>query len=1232
MTGHSETIRALSEITDVGLFERLATAVLRQAVPALYGNLTHPGMNVDGKTVKSPVDGIAFVPGEHSLHMVAAHHASGSGEDLRKKWLHDPSTVMPRKKGAIPTAPPGDVIKTMSIVETERSRTTGLRVTLALTTNREPPEDLTRDVAAEANRFGITIDIWSGSRIAHHLDNDPDGQWLRREFLGIVQQRLSKQLLHKLSRASLEALPLMTREEVLVSRELDHVVADQSPRPVAFFVGESGLGKTIACYKYLKAHIEAGGCGLVLTQEVLVAHRTLEQSLDAELRRLHSSLELDVGARVRALCSPDDPLLILVEDVNRSDRPALLLERLAGWAPTLSKDGSTERPSWRLLCPLWPKVLATTSDEARKRIEGLSVSVSTFTADEAHAAIKRRAALAAVPVSSLDTASIAEGLGNDPLLIALYDFTTGSEPQQVIGNFVNGNLRRLAKNMGNFTWTDYRAVLKALACQMLSNRRIDPIWTYIQEWMSAQPDHLAAMRQILKDGEVVRLFDDGQFERLAFRHDRVRAWLLSDAVADLMKIGQLDDVILLEPFFADVIGAALATPNVPATIAERVGAFNPLALFYALKVFREPVAGLHHAVLRAIDTWLDTEETHGRANRTRRWAALQVLSETESSHVLSITDRFKDKTWPALLARFRNGDVSAGIQICFQLEPGLTAPWRDHQIAHAKLRFRGSLIERLDELLKRPDLSGSTRTGALRLAGHLAEPPLADAIVACWASDPDRIERLPDYLWAAAECCGNTPDIFLGPVCDAWAALPHEALKDGLPSPRDELAAYEISWAFKEALPSPALRYFIERAQREDLHWPISYMLRGNDHPDAVEFIAHEFATHSRASEGTDSFWHFPFTVRDDWKRQQAGKGKGMSLASRQRLQILWTNTDNDKHLRRQAFLLWAATSAQNDVVILRSVENPGPLTDDILWARVKRGDHLGIPQLLEKLETDGRGYWWQLGRSIWSDDLFSALDETFRGRGIKVTRTWGKEYPTDWITGELLMRLEPAVAERLLTKHWDHLHFSAHFVQAALYIATPTSCSLVQQAMLLCPNVKEMLKFTHSHFGIKRSGHPGVSRIEQVEALVPYLDYLDPLAIHFFWELCNERSWFNFRRTHLDSRLEGQWRKNTLLDESTIFAELDNQVAKDHISLVDIWIQGHLHQGEQLEGIFSLLGKWLHRRRTIPALEFVAAAVVHTGSRHDLDLLYVDGIKPDEEASAIIADTHFAVSRRSLV
>lgn len=53
---YNETVRALSEITDAGLFEHLATAVLRAAKPELYGHLTQTGINAEGKPVKSPVD------------------------------------------------------------------------------------------------------------------------------------------------------------------------------------------------------------------------------------------------------------------------------------------------------------------------------------------------------------------------------------------------------------------------------------------------------------------------------------------------------------------------------------------------------------------------------------------------------------------------------------------------------------------------------------------------------------------------------------------------------------------------------------------------------------------------------------------------------------------------------------------------------------------------------------------------------------------------------------------------------------------------------------------------------------------------------------------------------------------------------------------------------------------------------------------------------------------------
>ena len=82
---HSETIGELAKITDEGLFERLATAVLRQAHPALYSRLSHPGINPAGKTRRSPVDAIAFVTSENPPRMVIAHHTT-AGPTQAKPW------------------------------------------------------------------------------------------------------------------------------------------------------------------------------------------------------------------------------------------------------------------------------------------------------------------------------------------------------------------------------------------------------------------------------------------------------------------------------------------------------------------------------------------------------------------------------------------------------------------------------------------------------------------------------------------------------------------------------------------------------------------------------------------------------------------------------------------------------------------------------------------------------------------------------------------------------------------------------------------------------------------------------------------------------------------------------------------------------------------------------------------------------------------------------------------
>lgn len=808
------TLQALAAITDEGLFERLATAILRDANPT-YRSLVHTGVNVAGKTVKSALDGICFVPNSDPPHLIAVHHTTTARDDLEKKWLHDPSKVKPRK-GSRSTAPAGDLIKTAELVAKERTHTPDLRATLVLTTNEEPREALVRALDVAGRNHGLEIDLWSCSRLSHFLDNRPTGQWIRRSFLGIEQEQLSPELLHELSKKSLEIQSPLDNPTAWVPRALDATLSTSLCRDVTFLVAGSGLGKSVGCYRKLAAHVEGGGLGLIVPHEAVASAMTLEQVVSTTLRQLHPPLAV-TGMSALSFCSPERPLLLVVEDINRSGQTQLLVEKLAGWsrAPTTNDKGAPSR--WRLVCPLWPEVLASLGEQARKRIEPLIIAASGFTESEGRDAVLARARLDGRELSSLSAEAISRALGHDPLLIALHDQHTAPDPHLVIGQFVEGSLSRAAAAVKEHPATDYRQALRALAGEILANRHIEFGWREVSGWTKLQGEPLRLLGRLAHHGELIRVTGPSDDQQLSFRHDRVRDWLLTDAAAELDRRDFLAEEVVAEPYFAEVMGAVLVWGKPKSSFLQRVAAANPLALFYALRLFGQASEPHHQAILQTINEWLNDPATHDRSNLHLRWEALAMLAETDSPEAPALVRKFHDRTTSGELARLRNGDLSGGIELCIRMEPGAGAPWRDIQIEHAKLRYGRILTEALENLLRRTDLDSASRIGALRLAGHIADPSLALAIEACWTSDDESDDHLADYLWAFGECCGNDPAHFLGPVCDAWAALSDQSDKEGLPSPRDELTAHELRWAFHRWPPLAAIDYFVERGSQEDL-------------------------------------------------------------------------------------------------------------------------------------------------------------------------------------------------------------------------------------------------------------------------------------------------------------------------------------------------------------------------------------------------------------------------------
>ena len=1230
-----DTIRKLSEITDEALFERLAMAILRAAKPA-YATLLHPGVNPSGKTIKGPLDGIGFIAGAQPPHMVAVHHTICARADLHQKWLHDPTAAQTQRNNRI-TTPTGDIIKTAAVIDQERGRTPSLSATLVLTTNKEPTEDLVRNATAMGAKRGVEVDLWSVSRLADVLDFTPTGQWIRKQYLGIEQERLSKELLAKLSQDSLGSNPPNDDPLTWVARGLDLAIADAKDRDLIFIVAESGLGKSVACYKYLKAHVAAGGYGIILPHHILATALTIEQAIEDTLRRLQPPLAQGAGLEALSFCSKEQPLLVVVEDINKSGQAQFLTEKLATWSSVRkansdadnrsTSDASGER--WKLLCPVWPQIVASLRDDARKHVQQLSIIGTTFTEQEGREAIQRRARSRNISLSDLEAESVSQALGNDPLLIALHE--PGRRPQldRAIDEFIDNSVTRLATARGDYTLTDYRASLTTLARLMLSHRQLNPSWQMVLDWPIDQ-DGRAALRQLANHGEICRLAGNATDQHLVFRHDRVRDALFSYAICRMMVDGQIGDDVLAEPYFAEVIGAALLRDSVPIAFVDRVGQVNPLALFHALRTFREPNTTVQFAIVSAIDCWLAASETHTARYGYLRWQALAELSETESRLVPDLVRKFRDRTSASSQALFRNGDLSGGLQICCVTEPGVGAVWRDQQIEHAKLRFGSNLSTAIGQLLQMPDLAVEARIGALRLAGYLADPQLASSIEISWNAHTGKYNCLADYLWAAAQSCGGDPERYLGPICDAWAALPDETEEAHASSQRSSLAADHIRWAFRKDVPVSAIGYFIKRAKQSELTWPITYMLHGIDHPDAVEHVVRELADIERRLEGTDRFSPFSRMATEDWRRRQDEKGAPMSRQSRERLVALWQNQANDRHIREQAFRLWAATHGGDDLDVLRSVDPADTLANSVHWQRLLRRDQTAIPELITKLSDDAYSHWWNVTRAIWSDELTTALDTELERRGVVLAHEWDAIGRNDYVFYEVIMKLSPDQGEQMLVKHWRHLRFQGLYVQTALYIGTPRLLDLAQQAIAEHPEPKKIFKHISMHYGIRTTGRDGITRKEQIQALLPYLQLMDEGTIHGFWNVCNERGWFELRRNHLDSLVSRKY-GGLYLDDDQIIKSIDEITNRGNALWIDHWIDDYLKTGATLDHVIGVIGGWLAARKTIGALQLAAAALTHAGRRKHLSILNVP-VEPEVAAADIRTDTRFSVERRSLL
>jgi hypothetical protein len=1189
-----ETIKQLSSITDAAKFERIATSVLRSAKPSLYANISHQGVNTDGKTVKAPLDNVGWIQVDGQSMLVAAAHTTANRNDLNGKWLHDPITVTPRKKNGKPTQPAGDLVKAIGELQKLRVANPGLKATLALTCNQEEPMDVRINAEMLAKAAEVDLDIWSVSRLAQYLDTTSEGQAIRCEYLGMPTTLLSKAELIRAGKLSLNAIAQSTDPASMINRDVQvggsgHLILS----------GASGMGKTTLCLELLRTSLANGKAGLILNAQTLRDATSIEEAIDMELRRYLPYLEPLVGSKALALCSELTPLVIVVEDICRTENTADLLNKAVAWALNgISKEPTNFLRNWRLLCPVWPRFLPSLEKSKDVYALGMIQSIGPFSESEAFMAVKRRSEALDNPQSDVTAMATVRALGRDPLLIGLYEFTGTEQALDVIAEYIAREFESVALSSG-LTASDIVAMIERLGLKMLKQKCFVPTWDDALAWLDRQDDK-TALRALVGKGSVLRLVKINGKEVIEPRHDRVLHSLLAASIATQLKV-DMDDAFLSDPYFAEYVGAAVVQVKLEISHLQRLMQDSPLIAFFALKDAISRNSDYAKVAACAIENWLSLRDTQSPVFWSRRMRALDLLADIDSPIVLDLTEKFPlvDRRQQFFEARFRNGDFTAALNWLTEYPFEVNAGCREELIGHVLGQSGSSLIRSVADVLESQNSESRAMLGALYLAGYLGEPTLAHAVRTAWDNTRPEDRNLDAFLWAAARVCGNESNITLGPVCDAWAALPEpESDTDNqlaTEPTRSSLAAYGVSWKFRDYPPLAALPFFVKRAENEDLRWPITFMLRCVDDPIAVQHEAEYLADLSRKTEGKGGF--IDDFVKNEWK-----SGRSMSAASKARLLHLAKDPENDMHLRKQAFILWEASFAHDDVAIAKTILRGDILHDMAVWARARRQDYSVIPELIEKIKSNNPGYWWQAGRYIWTDELTVLLDESI-GRLGELPQDQ-RENHVEWIFPEHLLRLQPLVAEQILVKHWDGVRKLPKFVQVALFLATPKLVELANEVITSAADKNAIFKHFFLTVGLMTKGSTGLTHKNQLDALQPHLGLLSESDLLALWESCNRDNWKQFRRKHLDPLLiatDSAWSNRLRVDPPFDMSHLDEELHGKFPSAY-LWLETQQRNGaERGDLLIALLG-WLTEKASKEALYIAGAIFSRDANRSEFE------------------------------
>ncbi|KIA96189.1 hypothetical protein OC25_03655 [Pedobacter kyungheensis] len=1219
----------IKNITDRGLFEKICVDILRNIRPE-YANIIHGGLNEKGEPVPSPLD--AFHCDQNGNFVLI--EVTSDDSNLRRKWL-DKNT--------------GDVFKALGKVQEWHSNFPEAAFTLWLCTNQRVKDShhnkLFTDVVELCKQSGVTVEFLEQSAIVSYLEDTPIGQWIAQKSLHISAKQLSKPKLLDLTLVNLEAYAREIFAGELITRacEVDLAeILDQSYSPV-LLVAKSGMGKSTIAYNILKNCSKTKKWGLRINHSIAADSSSLTQAISKQLLQHQNDLFISPSQ----FQNLSEKVLIVIDDINKATNPTILLEHILLWQ---------RESSFNVLIPVWQNVYdqlpkrfkEENTDEKNKPELSETVLLLGYSTEESIAALKLSSLNSAQKFSDQQFERISEELFNDPFLIRIYGDLTGidqdnwlAKTSAPIEEYIGERLLDIQQKASIPHFSLEQALLK-LADHMLKSKLQFISFVALEDKLDRED--IKILHQIGLNNAIFSIGPEGQ---LIFKHDKLRDYLLSKAIARMFSDLPKHIQTLSEPYYAELIGRALSNTNGEqrSNISKWLLGHLPLAVVESLNYHQDEDA--HGLITQQLITWLKTHKE--KLNEATLISIKASLNNIHNPSVIQICDCL-DTDFYTLGANFLNGHTGDGIRYIARFansdfEPNSGNARRDYLMANFNNRFKENGIADLKKYLSVPTYTIQQKNAIIMFAGYLRSQELFDPIFERWQSDKKAL--FMNSIWALIISFQAGKEEKLQEVFDFWASLPESKKTNGFPEGTKALSTYNLG-RYKEFAVNEALAAFLlKNTQREDYLNLFFAVTAYMDHPDLIEFTIRHFAKIKRQLSQQEGLYVASLTISkfpERWSpRHQSGKS--LSTASRNRLLSLWNNQPDDQFLTLQAFVLWSVGADESEGHILQKIDLDNPeLYSRTITTRMLIGDHSVLADLKQIIKAENRqnGKYIEHLCLIWDQATKEYVDSLLNLYHPNQDQKF--KHSNSWVLSsiaELLFYCPDADVSYLLEKHWDRLGYLSEFVILALLTGTKKTADLAAQVFPQYPDPKALFKYLDIKFTsgkivdlIQFKRKPLTTQV--LENLKPHLAYFSQSVLETLMmnaSTATERAFIKTNVLPILKKKPGHFDhvKDLFPSEEDISDEFDEfvRVPKSRWR-IDSWLERLEKNGISRKEIISTLLKTIKKTPVSqPQLDCFSRVMENIGDRSDL--MFIEELDPKNQNKTLWTDLEYHIKRKLL-